>query len=78
MYINVRSRNEQTDNGMALTISLCTASFKVLQLKLTNAVPGFVFRRLSAFSQQKQQNQQNLTVAKAVFFYFELACDLRK
>ena len=33
---------------------------KVLQLQLANTAPGFVLRRLSAFLQQKQQNQQNL------------------
>ena len=33
---------------------------KVLQQQLANAAPGFVLRRLSAFPQQKQQNQQNL------------------
>ena len=29
---------------------------KVLQLQLANTVAGFVFSRLSAFPQQKQQN----------------------
>ena len=35
---------------------------KVLQLQLANTAPGFVLtcRRLPAFPQQKQQNQQNL------------------
>ena len=30
---------------------------KVLQLQLANTAPGFLLRRLSAFLQQKQQNQ---------------------
>ena len=30
---------------------------------------GFVFRRLSAFPQQKQQNQQNLSRAMCVMYY---------
>ena len=39
---------ERTDNETALTVPFCTAAFKgqVLQLLLTNAVPGFVLKEV--------------------------------
>ena len=47
---------------------------KVLQLQLANAVPGFVLRRLSAFPQQKQQNQQFIVARAICIMYYGRSC----
>ena len=71
---------EQTNDGTALALAteqplplpfLCTAAFKGQVLQLLLLYLGLHLMRLSAFPQQKQQNKQNLMVARArcVMYY---------
>ena len=50
----------ETERPFLFRSFLLHLKMKVLQLQLANTAPGVVLRRLSAFPQQNQQNQQNL------------------
>ena len=64
----------ETERPFPLRSFLLHLRVKVLQLKLANTAPGFVLRRLSAFPQQKQQNQQNLWWLGLCIMYYGLSC----